>query len=217
MTKKKKAKAVAPKHERTEAEESLVSEHQRRAEGRPQPPKISTKSQDGGIFRVETNHPDAAVAEAALLSAFGTTDQGVVDLLLSQLMNTTDKLEEISEARVNGNLALMAGIAPQDETEGMLAVQMVAVHYATMTMAARLNRVETIDQQNSAERAFIKLARTFTTQMEALNRYRGKGQQKMTVEHVHVYEGGQAVVGNVQGGGGENKTEGQPHAKATDA
>ena len=129
-------------------------------------------------------------------------------------MNTTDKLEEISEARVNGNLALMAGIAPQDETEGMLAVQMVAVHYATMTMAARLNRVETIDQQNSAERAFNKLARTFTTQMEALNRYRGKGQQKMIVEHVHVHEGGQAIVGNVQGGGGETKKEGKPHAIA---
>ena len=42
------------------------------------------------------------------------------------------------------------------------------------------------------------LARTFTTQMEALNRYRGKGQQKMTVEHVHVHKGGQAIVGAVQ-------------------
>ena len=31
--------------------------------------------------------------------------------------------------------------------------------------------------------------------MEALNRYRGKGQQKMTVEHVHVHDGGQAMVG----------------------
>ena len=28
----------------------------------------------------------------------------------------------------------------------------------------------------------------------------GKGQQKVTVEHVHVHEGGQAIVGNVEGG-----------------
>ena len=42
----------------------------------------------------------------------------------------------------------------------------------------------------------------------------GKGQQKMTVEHVHVHEGGQAIVGNVQQGGGADKKEKeQPNAK----
>jgi len=33
--------------------------------------------------------------------------------------------------------------------------------------------------------------------LEALQRYRGKGQQKVTVEHVHVNAGGQAIVGTV--------------------
>ena len=42
-----------------------------------------------------------------------------------------------------------------------------------------------------------KLTRTYAAQMEALNRYRGKGQQKMTVEHVHINSGGQAIIGNV--------------------
>jgi hypothetical protein len=32
-----------------------------------------------------------------------------------------------------------------------------------------------------------KLLRAFSQQLEALNRYRGKGQQKVTVEHVHVH------------------------------
>src|SRR5215467_9650868 len=31
-----------------------------------------------------------------------------------------------------------------------------------------------------------------------LNRHRGKGQQKVTVEHVHMHAGGQAVVGTVE-------------------
>ena len=41
------------------------------------------------------------------------------------------------------------------------------------------------------------------------------GQQKVTVEHVHVHSGGQAVVGVVgaPGGGGSPKMEDQPHAK----
>ena len=48
--------------------------------------------------------------------------------------------------------------------------------------------------------------------LEALNRNRGKGQQKVTVEHVHVHSGGQAIVGAVQGGGVATKSEEQPHA-----
>ena len=34
----------------------------------------------------------------------------------------------------------------------------------------------------------------------------------MTVEHVHVHEGGQAIVGNVEGGGMCAKSKDQPHA-----
>jgi len=35
--------------------------------------------------------------------------------------------------------------------------------------------------------------RTFASLTEALSRYRGKGEQKMIVEHVHVHKGGQAI------------------------
>jgi hypothetical protein len=34
-------------------------------------------------------------------------------------------------------------------------------------------------------------------QIEALKRYRSTGEQKVTVEHVTVNEGGKAIVGNV--------------------
>jgi hypothetical protein len=54
-----------------------------------------------------------------------------------------------------------------------------------------------------------KLSRTYAQLLEALNRHRGKaGQQKVTVEHVHVHAGGQAVVGAVKvqpGGGGASR------------
>jgi hypothetical protein len=49
---------------------------------------------------------------------------------------------------------------------------------------------------SNMERA-TKMARTFAAQVETLTRYRGKGQQKMTVEHVHVGQGGQAIIGDV--------------------
>ena len=69
-------------------------------------------------------------------------------------------------------------------------------------------RSENLNQAN-------KLSRTYVVLLDALNRHRGKGQQKVTVEHVHVHSGGQAVVGMVgaPGGGGSPKLEDQPHAK----
>ena len=92
----------------------------------------------------------------------------------------------------------------------MLATQMAAVHMASMTFARRLAHVENIPQQDGAERAFNKLIRTFAAQVSALKEYRTKGEQKMTVQHVHVAEGGQAIVGNVgappQGGRGAGKS-----------
>lgn len=96
----------------------------------------------------------------------------------------------------------MRSIKPRDELEAMLATQMGAIHIATMMMARRLNHVQSLPQQDAAERALNKLARTFTTQMDALKRYRTGGQQKVTVEHVTVNAGGQAIVGAVTRGGG---------------
>jgi hypothetical protein len=46
-------------------------------------------------------------------------------------------------------------------------------------------------------------------------RHRGKGQQKVTVEHVHVHSGGQAIVGTVESPALDNssKSYGQHNAK----
>jgi hypothetical protein len=50
--------------------------------------------------------------------------------------------------------------------------------------------------------------------LDALNRHRGKSQQKVTVEHVHVHSGGQAIVGAVGPGEGlHRKTRSVPQAQ----
>jgi hypothetical protein len=58
-----------------------------------------------------------------------------------------------------------------------------------MKFAGRLSRVKTIVEQDSIERGLNKLARTYTTQMEVLKRYRTGGEQNITVQHVSVSEG----------------------------
>jgi hypothetical protein len=93
----------------------------------------------------------------------------------------------------------LIGIAPRDEFEGMIASQLIACHNASMECYRRAmigeqtfeGRRENLSQAN-------KLSRTYAALLDALNRHRGKGQQKVTVEHVHVHSGGQAIVGTVE-------------------
>ena len=67
---------------------------------------------------------------------------------------------------------------------------------------SRMPGARRIPQQDAAERALNKLARTYTMQIEALKRYRTGGQQRVIVEHVTVNAGGQPIVGAVTVGGG---------------
>ena len=138
------------------------------------------------------------------MNACATTSYPFMEVIICQLSNAMSKGEKPDEAAINFALDVIKGVKPKDQVETLLAVQMAAIHMATMTFARRLAHVETITQQDSAERALNKLARTFTTQMETLKRYRTGGEQKVTVHHVTVNEGGQAIVGNVERlGGGE--------------
>ena len=61
---------------------------------------------------------------------------------------------------------------------------------------------ETQDRMDSYGTLATKLQRTFTTQIEALAKLRRGGEQKVRVEHVHVYPGGRPIVGNVTTAGG---------------
>ena len=111
-------------------------------------------------------------------------------------------------------LSVIKGIEPRDQLETMLAAQMAAVHVATMTFVRNLAHAEGIVPVDGMERAVNKLTRTFAMQMEALKRYRSGAEQKVTLQHVSVAEGGQAIVGNVTQAPRENGQEKAAQEKA---
>jgi hypothetical protein len=80
--------------------------------------------------------------------------------MLNQLANATSRGSESSEENLNFVLSVMAGAAPRDQVEAMLAAQMAMVHLATMTFTRRLANVDNIQQQDSAQNALNKLMRT---------------------------------------------------------
>ena len=54
-----------------------------------------------------------------------------------------------------------------------------------------------MDQVQAHYNGYTKLARAYVAQMEALRKHRNGGKQTVTVQHVNVQDGGQAIVGNV--------------------
>jgi hypothetical protein len=146
------------------------------------------------------DYPHWAAGFALLTEALGVYDKDFLRGLLKQLGSAVSQKPRIDEQDINFMLSAIKGVQARDQLEVMLAAQMSAVHMATMTAAGRLANAETLAQLDSAERAFNKLARTYVTQMEAFKRYRTGGQQNVTVHHVSVGGGGQAIVGNVTQG-----------------
>ena len=161
------------------------------------PLKLTTGRRRGRTVPI-TVHSDAAQMRAAT----GTDEPDLAARLLTQAVRATPEATD-SLAVMNAAVAAVAGIKPRDPLEGMLATQMVAVHNMAMEMASRaLLPGQTTEGVDCNIGRVTRLMRTFAAQVEALQRYRSAGQQTVTVQHVHVADGGQAVIGSVSTGGG---------------
>jgi hypothetical protein len=163
------------------------------------PPAASLKvnEAEGEVPEVSPNHPHAGTAHAVLLEAIGSADFDFLEGLIRQLVNVGSRGQRIDDKELNFLLSVVKGVGPKDQLESMLAAQMAAIHIAAMTFARRLAHVENIPQQDSAQRALTSLTRTYAAQIDTLKRYRSAPHQTLTVEHVTVKDGGQAIVGNV--------------------
>ena len=134
-----------------------------------------------------------------LKNAFGTASSAFVEASLHQLIGAARLPGSgISEIAVNASLAFIEGAKPQDEIECALVIQMACTHTATMAVLGRLGGGHGPDRNVAAKAsAAARLLRAYATQVEALRRLRNGGSQFVRVEHVHVNEGGQAVIGPV--------------------
>lgn len=109
-------------------------------------------------------------------------------------------------------VAQIRGIGPRDEQEAMLAVQMVCAHHAAITLTRLCIKADRLDTLQVYGNLANKFSRTYAAQMEGLAKLRRGGEQ--VVKHVHVNDGGQAVIAgtvNQTGGRGSVENGGQSH------
>jgi hypothetical protein len=132
--------------------------------------------------------------------AAGIRNVHFADLLLTQMnaMQLWGRAEDNIDRTREAVMALRE-MDPKNATEALLAVQMFGVHNTAMVFLkqATIEGQTFVGAEANALRA-TRLMRLFTEQLDAMAKLKGKtGRQKVTVEHVHVHKGGQAIVGTV--------------------
>jgi hypothetical protein len=139
--------------------------------------------------------------EVATGTEFACLQQWLLHQTLATLWLPSSLDQEEKRIRINAAVDVLQEIKPQDAVEGMLAVQMVALHNAALEClrrAALPNQTPKCFDMNL--RHAQRLTAGYLRQMEALDKRRGKGQQTLVVKYVNVEPGGQAVVGTVHTG-----------------
>ena len=209
------AKAVAgtpPRREPNERETALIDSAKAANKLRPARAEIEKReASEPGALAIGPRHCDEQGGSYTLVDAFATTSEYFTSESLIQIAEMSVRDGEVSNDKVNAKLALMGGIAPRDELEAALGLQMVATHDLSMLMLLRAKNASHLEGMREYGNLATKLTRTFTAQMKALSEWRRGGEQ--VVRHIHVYEGGQAVVAETVNVGGQNGSlAGQCHA-----
>ena len=178
-----------PEHKSVEREHVVREQLRRRQSATPAPPADARPS---GTPPDHSNKTDEAATKA-----LGTTEPGFLKGLYQQLFDANARGDDKIDYGAVFSLAVLKGAKPKDELDAMHVVQMAAINMAIIKLSGELARLEYVPHLESITRAITQLARTYTAQLEARERYRTGGEQKVTVQNVSVTEGSQAFVGNM--------------------
>jgi hypothetical protein len=163
------------------------------------PGKIELVEQDTGRAAIQMAGKTASLAQLKALASSGLHSADALFMLVKQLTNLeADAIGEDNDGPANEALAMLDELEPDGGAQAMLATQMVAVHVATMSSFTKaLLKDQTFAGRELYFKQAAKLAAVFTRQNDSYAKLKRNGTQTVNVKHIHVNEGGQAVVGNV--------------------
>ncbi len=132
----------------------------------------------------------------------GTDDPDLTGQLGDQLLNSIWRPQGASvddrAAQIRAAVGTLKGIAPRDEMEGMLAVQMIATHHAAMECFRRAMLTNQSFQGREANLKHAeKLTRIYREQMEAVRHGRQKTQPKPSRQEPEAESKGQKALKRV--------------------
>jgi len=199
-------------------EHAAIEKARKRTKVRAPRLAMHIEDREPGKRALYPGHSDEEGHRYRLADAFGTRSLHFVHSMLNGLGRATADhsqghgftLGDADQDPFNAALAVIDGVRPKDEIEAMLAAHMAVTNIALLELVARTrgaiagHRYEGggIKRLDVLGNLTTKFMRTYTMQVEALAKKRRKGGKRVTVKHVHVHAGGQAVVGNISHRGG---------------
>jgi len=166
----------------------LIREHRKR--GTPAKVKLTRKA-DGG-WGIEPAGKSEMMTLLKLHETFSANSIDPVNARANELLKYLGSVGADNEGRYNAALSFIESMAPRDQAEALLLVQMYVTHDAAIRALSQLGSAEWVPTAQMFGNLATKLLRTSQGQMETLARMRRGGEQ--VVRHVHVdNRGGQAV------------------------
>jgi hypothetical protein len=198
-----KTKENPPVAHQLSTSERLVIEKQRARSNAETPVPRLKVMDDGTSISVG---PNQAVGWTLIMERFGTTNLDFCRGLITQLSRMTSDGDKIIEWELNFAFSIVTEMRPNDQIGALLATQIASVQMAISRAGKQLVQAETSPVQDSAERMYNKLERTFAQLLDMFIRHRAQGGQSVTVQNnnVLVGDGGQAIracarIGRVRG------------------
>ena len=200
ITQKKADEVMRPKAKLAKVKDKLRA----RRDELTRPPFLNIEHSEEGKPRIMFGGEQITEEHLYLIDAMGLGEPASSHMLLDQLTRLYDgDFNRMDDSRINRALFMLAELKPDGGDEAMLCAQMVATHIAAMDCMQRvLLEGQTFEGRELNLKYGTKLLQAYTQQFAALDKKRRGGQQKVVVKHVHVNEGGQAIVGDVSTRGG---------------
>lgn len=134
--------------------------------------------------------------KSALKILTGTEDQKATEEVINRAVSAMPQTHS-QEHNTNVIYQSLANTEPTDVIEAMLYAKSTALYAQGMEYLCRAEKADGLCQAEFYMKSAIKLLRLHNETVEALTRYRRKGEQKVVVQHVNVNDGGKAIVGNM--------------------
>lgn len=204
------AKPPAVQREMTPAENARNEAFRSRRAATPRAVRFRDVPTEGERARIGKREEDpGGVYVDGLTASTGMLEQEASVRLLNQVAKATGN-GEVTADQMNIVAATMTEIGPQDGLEGVLVAELLTVHDAAMDCLRQAKGAPLYERRFNLSMG-DRLLRTAATLAEVLSKKRHGGKQEVSVlhKHVHVHDGGQAIVAESVTTGGTGHVPGQ--------
>ena len=165
------------------------------------PPAVYIPQKFCAIFRDSEIDDDDEEKKNQICDLIGISRDHTLASALEFLFAGVFRLEPEHENRVNFILAVLDSLKPKNIAESMLVVQMCLCHESSLKLFSKSFSASFDEEVERCSKMALKLCRHYNNAVETMAKIRRNGKQKMVIEHVHIEDGAQAMVGNIDQGG----------------